>query len=99
MAGILPAGARRGGPCAAAWDPAYPVRFGMELLDTSGRRVGYSMHQLRDAADGVHLQLRTFLPAAAPPELVRRHLHRFAIEFRNWTHTAWLESGAVASAT
>lgn len=72
----------------AAWDPAYPVRFGMALLDASGRRVGYSMHQLRDATDGMHLQLRTFLPAAAPPELVRRHLHHFAIEFRNWTHTA-----------
>lgn len=81
----------------AAWDPAYPVRFGMELLDADSRRVGFSMHQLRDAADGLHLQLRTFLPAAAPPALVPRHLHHFAIEFRNWTHAAWLEIGRGAA--
>lgn len=82
----------------AAWDPAYPVRFGMALLDASRRRVGYSMHQLRDAADGMHLQLRTFLPAAAPAGLVGRHLHHFAIEFRNWTHAAWRELAATAHA-
>ncbi|UAJ10563.1 hypothetical protein [Polymorphobacter megasporae] len=74
------------------WDPAYPVRFGAEIVDGSGLRVGYTMHQSCDAADGMHLHLRTLLPEAAPRELVDRHLRHFAIEFTNWTHAAWLES-------
>ncbi len=74
------------------WDPAYPVRFGAEIVDGDGLRVGYTMHQSRDAADGMHLHLRTLLPEAAPTLLVDRHLRHFAIEFTNWTRAAWLES-------
>ncbi len=74
------------------WDPTYPVRFGAEILDGDGLRVGYTMHQSRDAADGMHLHLRTLLPEAAPRALVDRHLRHFAIEFTNWTRAAWLES-------
>lgn len=74
------------------WNPAYPVHFGMELRDSSNLRVGFTMHQMRDQDDGMHLLLTTFLPAAAPCELVHRHLHHFTIEFRNWTRMAWLES-------
>ncbi len=75
-----------------AWDPSYALRYGMEILDSDGLRVGYSMRQSRDAEDGLHLQFTTHLPKAVPPELVRRHLNHFAIEFRNWTRAAWLAS-------
>ena len=74
------------------WEPGYPVRFGAELVDGDGLRVGYTMHQARDAADGMHLHMRTLLPEAAPQELVDRHLRHFAIEFTNWTRAAWLEA-------
>ncbi len=71
-----------------AWDPAYAFHYGMEIVDAGGLRVGFSMRQSRDEADGLHLQFTTFLPEAAPSELVRRHLNHFAIEFRNWTRAA-----------
>lgn len=74
-----------------AWDPAYPVRFGAEIVDGDGLRVGFTMHQSRDAADGTHLHLRTLLPDAAPAALIDRHLRHFMIEFSNWTRVAWLE--------
>jgi len=64
----------------------------VELVDHGGVRVGYTMHQGRDAEDGMHLLLRTLLPEAAPQELVDRHLRHFAIEFTNWTRAAWLEA-------
>lgn len=75
-----------------AWDPGYSLHHGMELLDSDGLRVGYSMRQSRDGPDGLHLQFTTHLPKAAPTEIMRRHLHHFAIEFRNWTRAAWLAS-------
>ena len=75
-----------------AWDSAYPIRFGAEIVDSDGLRVGYTMHQSRDDEDGMHLHLRTLLPAAAPPALVHRHLRHFAIEFTNWARTAWQEA-------
>lgn len=75
-----------------AWDPAYLVHFGAEIVDSDGLRVGYTMHQSRDEADGMHLHLRTLLPAAAPTALVDRHLRHFAIEFTNWSRTAWQEA-------
>ncbi len=75
-----------------AWDPSYALHYGMEIVDADGLRVGFSMRQARDEADGLHLRFTTFLPAAGPSELVRRHLNHFAIEFRNWTRTALLES-------
>ncbi len=78
-------------PFPMAWDPAYTLHYGMELLDADGLRVGFSMRQSRDEPDGLHLQFTTHLPRAAPSELVERHLHHFAIEFRNWTRAAWLE--------
>ena len=71
-----------------AWDPAYALRYGMEIVDADGLRVGFSMRQSRDEGDGLHLRFTTFLPKAAPPALVRRHLNHFAIEFRNWTRAA-----------
>ncbi len=75
------------------WHDDYPVRFGAEIVDGDGLRVGYTMHHARDEADGMHLLLRTLLPEAAPASLVDRHLHHFAIEFTNWTHIAWREAG------
>lgn len=75
-----------------AWDPAYALHYGMEIVDADGLRVGFSMRQSRDGGDGLHLQFTTFLPNAAPPELVRRHLNHFAIEFRNWTRAALVAS-------
>ena len=78
--------------CPMDWDPAYPVRFGAEIVDSDGLRVGYTMHQSRDDADGMRLHLRTLPPAAAPQTLVDRHLRHFAIEFTNRTRTAWLEA-------
>ncbi len=74
-----------------AWDHTYPVHYGMEILDTDGLRVGYSMRQSRDEPDGMHLLLTTHLPGAAPPDLVEKHINHFAIEFRNWTFAARLE--------
>ncbi len=75
----------------------YPVRFGAGIVDGDGLRVGYTMHQARDAEDGMHLHLRTLLPKAAPRDLVSRHLRHFAIEFTNWTRTAWLETEEATS--
>ena len=80
----------------SAWDPRYPVHFGAELVDAEGRRVGFSMRELRDADDGLHLKLTSHLPAAAPRELMRRHLHHFSIEYRNWARFAWLQAGRTA---
>ena len=74
------------------WNADYPVRFGAEIVDGDGLRVGYTMHQGRDAADGMHLHMRTLLPEAAPQALVDRRLRHFAIEFTNWTRAAWLEA-------
>ena len=74
-----------------AWDPAYALHYGMEIVDADGLRVGFSMRQSRDQADGLHLHFTTLLPEAAPSTLVRRHLNHFAIEFRNWTRMAWLD--------
>ena len=79
------------------WESGYPVRFGAELVDGDGLRVGYTMHQARDAGDGMHLHMRTLLPEAAPQELVDRHLRHFAIEFTNWTGTAWLQAQGAAA--
>ena len=76
------------------WDDDYPERFGAEIVDGDGLRVGYTMHQLRDGDDGLHLLLRTLLPEAAPSWLVERHLWHFSIEFFNWTRVAWRESRA-----
>ena len=73
------------------WADGYAVRFGAEVVDGEGLRVGYTMHHSRDAEDGMHLLLRTLLPEAAPPSLIERHLRHFAIEFTNWTRVAWLE--------
>ncbi|MFY9931825.1 MAG: hypothetical protein WAK82_27860 [Streptosporangiaceae bacterium] len=70
-----------------AWDPGYPVRYGMAIL-MDNATVGYSMRQSRDTPDGMELLLTTFLPAAGPAGLAARHLHHFAIEFRNWTRLA-----------
>ena len=75
-----------------AWDPAYALHHGMEIVDADGLRVGFSMRQSRDEADGLNLRFTTFLPAAAPPALVCRHLNHFAIEFRNWTRFALIAS-------
>ncbi len=70
------------------------MRFGAEIVDVDGLRVGYAMPQARrDARDGMHLLLRTRLPQATPPSLIGRHLRHFAIEFTSWTRTAWLEAG------
>jgi hypothetical protein len=70
-----------------AWDPGYPVRYGMAIL-MDNATVGYSMRQSRDSREGMELLLTTFLPAAGPAGLAARHLHHFAIEFRNWTRLA-----------
>ena len=75
-----------------AWNPAYALHYGMEIVDADGLRVGFSMRQSRDEADGLHLQFTTFLPTAAPQALVRRHLNHFAIEFRNWARAALVAS-------
>ena len=70
-----------------AWDPDYPVRYGMAIL-MENATVGYSMRQSRDTRDGMELLLTTFLPVAGPAGLAARHLHHLAIEFRNWTRLA-----------
>ena len=74
------------------WDEDFPTRFGAEIVDAGGVRVGYTMHQLRDDGGQLRLRLRTLLPDAAPPSLLDRHLRHFAIEFTNWTEIAWRES-------
>ena len=84
----------------SSWDSDYPTRAGMEILDEDGLRVGYSIRESCDEPDGrLRLKFTTHLPAAAPAELVGRHLHHFAIEFRNWTRTAWLEAATASSNT
>ena len=75
-----------------AWDPAYALHYGMEIVDADGLLVGFSMRQSRDDGGELHLQFTTILPKAAPAALVRRHLDHFAIEFRNWTHAALVAS-------
>ncbi len=83
----------------SAWDPRYPVHFGAELVDAEGLRVGFSMRELRDAADGLHLKLTSHLPAAAPRKLMQRHLRHFSIGYRNWARFAWLQVGGTARPT
>jgi hypothetical protein len=70
------------------WDADYPIHFGAEIVDSDGLRIGFSMRQLCDRTDGLHLKLTTHLPSAAPRELVQRHLYHFAIEYRNWMWAA-----------
>ena len=76
-----------------AWDPDHPVRFASQLRDPDGQLMGYTLHAGRDADDGMHLRMTTVLPAAAPQDIARRHLHHYAIEFRNWAQVAWRELG------
>lgn len=66
------------------WDADFAVRFAAEILDGDGLRVGYSMRALRDVEGGMEIRLTSHLPAAAPAELMQRHLHHFMIEYRNW---------------
>jgi len=70
------------------WDEAFPHRTVLELLDGDGVRIGFSMRQLRDAEDGLHLLMTSHLPIAAPEQVLGRHLHHFAIEYRNWARLA-----------
>ena len=75
-------------PLPSSWDDAFPVHFAAEIVDAEGTRVGYSMRELRDDEDGMHMKLTNHLPAAAPPGLMERHLHHFSIEYRNWASFA-----------
>ncbi len=75
----------------AMWPLDFPVRFAAEIVDGDGVRVGYSLRALRDVADGMEMCLITCLPAAAPDEVVARHLRHFAIEYRNWAVLAMTE--------
>ena len=77
----------------SSWDNRYGVHFGAEILDHDGLRVGFSMRELRDDADEMHMKLTSHLPAAAPPELLRRHLTHFSIEYRNWARFALANEG------
>ena len=79
------------------WDPDFPVRFGAEILNSNGTRVGFTMHQSRNAEDGLHLKLTTYLPKAVPITVVHRHLRHFAIEFTNWTRAAYEELATAQS--
>ncbi len=75
------------------WDDRYAVHFGAEILDRDGLRVGFSMRELRDDVDGMHMKLTSHLPAAAPSGLLRRHLTHFSIEYRNWARFALANDG------
>ena len=74
----------------APWDSAYPAeqRLGAFINDAHGLRIGSAIHEMRDAADGLHIKLTIILPEAAPDALVDGHLQHFAVEFRNWTRLA-----------
>ena len=72
----------------SSWDDFYPVHFAAEIVDAEGTGIGYSMRELRDDTDGLHMKLTSHLPAAVPPRLVELHLHHFSIEYRNWAHFA-----------
>ena len=74
------------------WDDQYAVHFGAEILDRDGLRVGFSMRELRDDHDAMRMKLTSYLPAAAPPGLLRRHLTHFSIEYRNWARFAQAKS-------
>ena len=76
----------------SAWDSRFPVHFAAEIVDIDGTRVGYSMRELRDGEEGLHMKLTSHLLAAAPPGLLERHLHHFSIEYRNWASFALNES-------
>ncbi len=78
----------------AAWPDAFPVRFAAEIVDGDGVRVGWSLRALRDVAGGMEMRLISCLPAAAPDALMTRHLHHFAIEYRNWAVLATAEQEA-----
>ena len=78
----------------SSWDSCFPVHFAAEIVDAEGRRIGYSMRELRDDKDGLHMKLTSHLPATAPPEVLDRHLHHFSIEYRNWASFAFEKAGA-----
>ena len=73
----------------SAWDSRFPIHFAAEIVDSNGMCVGYSIRELRDGKDGLHMKLTSHLPAAAPPGLLERHLHHFCIEYRNWASFAF----------
>ena len=75
-------------PFPQPWDGEFPVRFGAEILDAANARVGWSMRQLRDTPPGTRFRITSSLPAAAPEELLDRHLHHMAIEYTNWARIA-----------
>ena len=81
------------GDLPAAWPPEFPVRLAAEIVDGDGLRVGYSLRALRDVEGGMEMRLITCLPSACPDTLMSRHLHHFAIEYRNWAVIATQEHG------
>ena len=78
----------------AAWPEGFPVRFAAEIVDGHGVRVGYSLRALRDVSGGMEMRLIACLPAAVSDVLMSRHLHHFAIEYRNWAVLATAEQEA-----
>jgi hypothetical protein len=77
-----------------SWDVRFPVHFAAEILDADEIRIGYSMRELRDDEDGLHMKLTSHLPAAIPPGLLERHLYHLSIEYRNWSNFALKRSMA-----
>ncbi len=75
------------------WDASYPVRFGAEIVDGDGLRVGYTMHQSRDAA-GRHAPApahpaargRAAGPGRPPPAPLRNRVHQLDARWRGWKH-------------
>ncbi len=76
-------------PLPSAWDSRFPIHFAAEIIDVDGVRVAFSMRELLDDKDGLHMKLTSHLPAAAPAGLLERHLHHLAIEWRNWASFAY----------
>lgn len=83
-------------PFPTAWHASYTERFGALITDRDGRRIGSALHELKDLDGGLRAKLTISLPAASPADLIRGHLHHFAIEFRNWTLAALEESTQAA---
>ena len=47
----------------SARDNRFPIHFAAEILDVDGVRVAYSMRELRDDRDRLHMKLTSSLPA------------------------------------
>lgn len=90
---VIPSlGNKTNGPSVTNRDKSFPITMiGQgELVD--GTVMGEVLHQFRNHADGKGFDARlgAWFPATFDDDLFETHRRHLAVEFRNWTHAAFL---------